>query len=211
MMRKMNHFNLATLVISAIVFGISNGLSPGPTLTLVISHTIHHDYKAGIKVACGPILFGLIVVPISVFVSIQIDTYKIIMGLISVIGALFITYLGIKNLFLKKVKLDQSFKKVKSFKIGVFANFSNPYAYIFWFTVGAPLIINTQASSFPAAILFVFIYYFCLVGSKIAVALIVEKFRSMINKVYSYVMFLLGITLFIFAYYMFKNGIAFLV
>ena len=206
----MQNINLSTLIISAIVFGISNGLSPGPTLTLVISHTIHHDYKAGIKVASGPILFGLTIVPISILISIQLDAFKVIMGLISIFGALFITYVGVKQLFLKKVKFDHPATKLKSFKIGVFANFSSPYAYIFWFTVGAPLIVSTKASSLLAAISFVFIYYFCLIGSKILVALIVERFRLFIEKSYNYIMFLLGIALLIFAYFILKDGILFL-
>ena len=203
----MQNLDLSILLVSAIIFGISNGLSPGPTLALVISHTIHHDYRAGIKVACSPLLFGIIIVPISVFTSLQLDAYNKALGLISILGATFIAYLGVKQLLLKKIKLDKSVNELKSFRYGAFANFASPYAYIFWLTVGGPLIIRTKVSSLPAAVSFVIIYYFCLVGSKILLALIIEKFRFSIERGYSYIMHLLSVTLFIFAYFIFKEGI----
>ena len=59
-------------------------------------------------------------------------------GLISIVGACFIAFLGIKTLFHKKIKLSNTTNKPKSFWVGAMANFSSPYAYIFWFTVGAP-------------------------------------------------------------------------
>lgn len=207
----MHNINLTTLLITAIIFGFSNGLSPGPALTLVISHTIQHNLKAGIKVASGPILFGLVVVPISILISVQINNYKNVMGWISIIGAIYIVYLGIKTILSKKIKLNSSVSsQPKSFWVGALANFSSPYAYMFWFTVGAPFIIRTEGSNILCAISFVGIYYFCLIGSKILVAVIVEKFRSFIDKAYNYVMRFLGIILLIFAYITFKDGISFL-
>jgi threonine/homoserine/homoserine lactone efflux protein len=206
----MENINLATLLMTAMVLGISNGLSPGPSLTLVISHTLHHDYKSGIKVACGPIIFAVVIVPICILVSFKIDTYKTAMGLISIVGALFIAYLGIKQLSFKKMQLNEPTLKLKSFTDGALANFSSPYPYIFWFTVGAPLIARAEGSSLISAIGFVVIYYISLIGSKILVALIVEKFRTFLDKGYTYVMHILAITLLIFACFIFKDGITLL-
>src|SRR5579864_8015940 len=120
----MQNINLITLLVTAIIFGISNGLSPGPALTLVISHTIQHNFKEGIKVASGPILFGLVVVPISILISIQINHYKNLMGWISIIGAAYIAYLGSKTILSKKIKLTSISSKPKSFWVGALANFS---------------------------------------------------------------------------------------
>lgn len=202
--------NLITLYITAMIFGLSNGLSPGPALTLVISHTIQHNLKEGIKVASGPIVFGLVVVPITIFVSVKLNHYKNVIGWISIIGAIYIAYLGIKTIFSQKIKLNSVNVKPKSFWVGALANFSSPYAYLFWFTVGAPLIIRTEGSNIIAAICFVGIYYIFLIGSKIGVALIVEKFRFFIDKGYKYVMQILGIILLLFAYLTLKDGISFL-
>jgi threonine/homoserine/homoserine lactone efflux protein len=94
--------NITTLVIAGIIFGTSNGLSPGPTLTLVISQTLQHNLKAGLKVAASPLLFGLIIIPISVFISIKLTAFKNVLGLVSIIGSIYIAYLGFNNIFSKK-------------------------------------------------------------------------------------------------------------
>ncbi len=199
--------SVTSLFLAAIIFGLSNGISPGPALTLVIAHTLQHNLKEGIKVACGPILFGLIVVPISLVASIVINDFKYIMALISVIGSMYIAYFGFKKLCFKNVKLDFSNISPKSFMVGVLANFSSPYAYIFWFTVGAPLVIKMAHSSWLVIISFVVIYYVFLVGSKIVVAIIVAKSSLFIERGYKHIMRALGIILLIFAGIMLKDGV----
>ena len=42
------------------VLGLSAGLAPGPLLTLVISETLQHDIRAGIKVAVAPFITGFL-------------------------------------------------------------------------------------------------------------------------------------------------------
>ena len=39
------------IVIAGILLGIYAGLSPGPMLFLVVSQTIKHDFKEGLKIA----------------------------------------------------------------------------------------------------------------------------------------------------------------
>ena len=36
--------------------GLSAGFSPGPLLTLVLTETLHHGVKAGIRVALAPMI-----------------------------------------------------------------------------------------------------------------------------------------------------------
>jgi threonine/homoserine/homoserine lactone efflux protein len=38
------------------ILGLSAGFAPGPLLALVVSETLQHDMKAGVKVALAPIL-----------------------------------------------------------------------------------------------------------------------------------------------------------
>jgi threonine/homoserine/homoserine lactone efflux protein len=94
--------------------------------------------------------------------------------------------------------------------VGFIANSSNPYVYIFWFTVGAPLIIRTKQSNFLSAILFGVIYYLCLVGSKIIVGFAVEKSRHFLENGYKYIMNALGVILLVFSVLIFKDGIFYL-
>ena len=57
-----------SFLFSGVVFGLSAGLSPGPLLTLVISETLKHNAKEGIKVSIAPILTDLPIVMITILV-----------------------------------------------------------------------------------------------------------------------------------------------
>ena len=56
----------------------------------------------------------------------------------------------------------------KSFRKGATVNFLNPSPYLFWITIGGPIIINAYAESVLSPILFLIGFYALLVGSKIA-------------------------------------------
>jgi len=48
-----------SFMISGIVFGLSGGLTPGPLFTLVVSETLKHGVKEGIKVSVVPLFSDL--------------------------------------------------------------------------------------------------------------------------------------------------------
>ena len=50
------------------LLGLSAGLSPGPLLTLVVSETFRHDFKAGIKVAISPLITDLPIILLTVII-----------------------------------------------------------------------------------------------------------------------------------------------
>jgi len=44
------------LLATGIAFGSAGGLSPGPTMTLVVAQTLRHGLREGLKVAIAPLL-----------------------------------------------------------------------------------------------------------------------------------------------------------
>ena len=83
-----------TFLISGIIFGLTLGMSPGPLLTLVISETLKHDKKEGIKIAVAPILTDLPIVLITLLILSKLTNFDPILGSISILGAIFIGYLA---------------------------------------------------------------------------------------------------------------------
>jgi threonine/homoserine/homoserine lactone efflux protein len=59
---------MAVFLIAGIILGFSAGFSPGPLLTLVISQTLKHGVKEGIKVAFAPLVTDLPIIFLAVFV-----------------------------------------------------------------------------------------------------------------------------------------------
>jgi hypothetical protein len=54
-----------------IIFGLSAGLAPGPLLMLVISDTLRHGIKAGVKVALAPVITDLPIIHPDKVISLQ--------------------------------------------------------------------------------------------------------------------------------------------
>lgn len=199
-----------TFLISGIIFGLTLGMSPGPLLTLVISETLKHDKKEGIKIAVAPILTDLPIVLITLLILSKLTNFDPILGSISILGAIFIGYLAYENISIKKIELDVSEAKPQSLKKGVIANFLNPHPYVFWFIIGAPTVLRAWGVSLFSAILFILGFYIFLVGSKISIAVIVEKSRSFLkSNVYVYTIRLLGIVLLIFSLMFLIDGLKF--
>ncbi|WP_269851549.1 LysE family transporter [Methanosarcina horonobensis] len=69
-------------------------------------------------------------------------------------------------------------------KKGVIVNFSNPHPYVFWLSIGGPIIFKSLSIHILATVLFIAGFYLLLVGSKVIVALIVEKSKFFINSKY---------------------------
>ena len=199
-----------TFLISGIIFGLTLGMSPGPLLTLVISETLKHDKKEGIKIAVAPILTDLPIVLITLLILSKLTNFDPILGSISILGAIFIGYLAYENISIKKIELDVSEAKLQSLKKGVIANFLNPHPYVFWFIIGAPTVLRAWGVSLFSAILFILGFYIFLVGSKISIAVIVEKSRSFLkSNIYVYTIRLLGIALLIFSLMFLIDGLKF--
>ncbi len=133
-----------TFLLSGIAFGLSAGLSPGPLLTLVISETLKHGIHNGIKVAVAPLLTDLPIVAMAVFLLSHLADVKPLIGAISLVGAVFLLYLGYESLVFKGVELDTAPVRPKSFQKGIAANFLNPSPYLFWMSIGGPMMVKAM-------------------------------------------------------------------
>ena len=197
-----------SFLFSGVVFGLSAGLSPGPLLTLVISETLKHNAKEGIKVSIAPILTDLPIVMITILVLSRLSNMLPLLGVVSLLGGAFLVYLGCEAISFKGVDIDVEQAKPKSIRKGVIANFLNPAPYLFWFTIGAPLMLKAlHIGIFPASA-FILGFYVFLVGSKVLVAVVVGKSRFFLkSRNYIYTIKLLGIILLVFAVLFFKDSL----
>ncbi len=197
-----------SFLFSGVIFGLSAGLSPGPLLTLVISETLKHNIKEGIKVSIAPILTDLPIVMFTVLVLSRLSNMLPLLGAVSLLGSAFLIYLGYEGISFTGVDIDVEEAKPQSIRKGVIANFLNPAPYLFWFTVGAPLVLKAlHIGIFPASA-FILGFYVFLVGSKVLVAVVVGKSRFFLkSRNYIYTIRLLGIILLVFAVFFIKDGL----
>lgn len=190
------------------VLGLSAGFAPGPLLTLVISETIQHDIKSGIKVAIAPIITDLPIIVFTLLVLSKISNFNEILGIISLAGGCFVLYMGYKNLCIKGVELNLQDIKSKSLTKGVIANVLSPHPYLFWISVGAPIMSKAMSQNFSSSLAFIISFYAFLVGSKIVLALFIGKSRSfVVDNTYIYTMRILGLILCVLAIVLFHDGL----
>ena len=204
--------NTLQFISAGILLGLSAGLSPGPLLTLVITQTLKHNRKEGIKVAMSPLITDLPIILTAMFILKKISEFNLILALISFSGGVFLAYLGIESVRIKKLNVDQQdLSKSESLKKGIIANFLNPSPYLFWTTVGTPLIFDALQINLITSVLFLIAFYTFLLGSKIMIAFLTARSKLFINqKIYLIVMKILGIILIIFSLIFFYDGVKYL-
>jgi len=196
---------------AGIVLGLSAAFSPGPLSTLVISQAIQHGAREGLKVALAPGLTDLPIILVSVFALTRLSKFQEILGLISIIGGLFLVYLAYLSFVADQIDAEAKTTDPRSLGKGTLVNLFNPSPYLFWLTVGAPTVVAAWAQSPLTAAWFLGGFYACLIGGKMSLALMAARSRRLLTgRAYRYVMRILGGLLLILALLLFRDGIRFL-
>ncbi|MGD8344450.1 MAG: LysE family transporter, partial [Desulfobacterales bacterium] len=166
-----------------------------------------HGIGAGLKVSIAPLITDVPIILVSLFLLNRLAQYKSILGCISIFGALFILYLAFESLRTRGVELNLSAVKTGSFKKGVITNALNPHPYIFYMTVGTPIIYRSLQQNILATLSFVGSFLLLLVGSKVVLALVVGRSRTFLKeRLYIWVMRILGVLLIIFSIVLLRDG-----
>jgi threonine/homoserine/homoserine lactone efflux protein len=199
--------SLALIAMGAF-FGLTAGISPGPLLALVITETLKHNRKEGIRIALSPLITDLPIILITYFIFSKLSHSDIMLSVISLSGGIFFIYLGYETIKTKVPGLTETGKHPESLKRGITANMLNPHPYLFWLTVGIPTAFKACETSLVTVILYLLLFYTMLVGSKIGIAFLAERSKSFLrNKSYKITMRILAVALFVFAAIFLYNGL----
>ena len=192
------------------LLGLAAGFAPGPLLFLVLRESLHHGSPAGIRTALAPLISDPPIILLSFFLVAEIARYDLILGLISLAGAALVGHLGWDSLKTADIQVDLNQPASSSLRKGVLINVLSPHPYIFWFTVGAPIILQARDSGPLAITLFLGGFYFFLVGSKIFLAVLIGRSRNFLgSRAYLIIMRLLGVLLLLFAGRLLLDAVAF--
>lgn len=190
------------------LLGLAAGFAPGPLLVLVISETLKHNIKAGIKVAIAPLVTDVPIIFLSLLILNRLADFRSVLAGISIFGGLFILYLSYESLKTRGVELNLSPVRTSSFRKGVITNALNPHPYIFYMTVGAPIIFKGINHNLLAALVFVVTFLLFLVGCKVILAMVVERSRAFLKgRIYIWAMRILGALLLFFSIILFRDGL----
>ena len=198
-------------LVKGTLLGLAAGMMPGPLLVLVVSETIKHNTAAGIKVAMAPILTDVPVILLALLVLPKLPYFELILGAISIGGAVFILYLAYESFTTSGLDLDPGQVKRQSLMKGVVTNFLSPHPYVFWIGVGVPILYTAYQEGWQHVTAFIIASYFFIVGAKVALALAVNRSRTFLSgPVYIFIVRGLGAALALFAIFLIRDGIRFL-
>ncbi len=190
------------------VLGLSAGLSPGPLLALVLSQTIRYGAGEGVKIAAAPLVTDLPVITVSLFALSRLADSRPALGAVSIAGGLFLAYTAYETAKARAPAVDRVESQPRSVIKGVFVNALSPHPYLFWLTVGGPMLLRARDRGSFSAVGFLAGFFGCLVGSKVLVAVIAGKSRGFLTeRAYPYLMRLLAALLLVFSCLLLRDGL----
>ena len=164
------------LAIAGIILGIVEGIKPGPLLTIVIRETLSGGFKAGVRAASAPIFTDGPLIILSIFVAGWISTQPLIFCGISLVGAIFLTRMGLECFSPAITDIDSDEVDIsKSFKRGIITNLLNPSVYVFWFLVGGPIMATAADTEPLAPVAYAISFLVSIVSVKITIAYFFSK------------------------------------
>ncbi len=191
-------------------FGLAAGLAPGPLLALVVGQTVRHGPREGLKVAVAPLITDAPVILVTVLVLVRVSS-DALLGVIALAGGAVVAYMGVESLRITRLETGGDGTPPRSWRQGAIVNALSPHPYLFWITVGAPILVGASASGLAGPVAFLLGFYVCLVGSKVGVALAVGASRgTLTGRAYPWIMRILGAILLVFAVLLVREGLVLL-
>jgi len=190
----------ATAAFTGAALGLSAGLSPGPLLALVIVQTLAYSVREGAKVAASPLITDLPIVLATLALTAGLAEHPRPLALLTLGGAVYLGKSALDSLRFSPKNEGPAPACPKSLQKGVLANLLNPSPYLFWGTVGAPLLAQTWSLGASVAVAFLAGFFGCLVGAKVLLAWLTGRFGPLLGgPAYALVMRALGLMLLAYA------------
>lgn len=201
-------FSLLDVLSKGTVLGLAAGFSPGPLTILVISETLRHGLRAGVKVSLAPVLTDLPIIALAALLIGRLSDDPAALGAVALVGGVFLLRLGIGSLRYRAATVPVGQRASRSLLRGVAANFLNPNPYVFWIGVDTPILLSALDRSWLHATVFMAAFLLCIVGSKMLLARLVNGSRAFLGSgAYTWIMRTLGLMLIIYALIFFKDGL----
>jgi threonine/homoserine/homoserine lactone efflux protein len=165
-----------------LAIGFSAGVSPGPLLALVISTSLRHGRWAGFEIAASPLVTDLPIIILSLTVLTAVPGR--VVAAVGTVGAAVVLELGISTLRqARRAELPaaESGAATHSLRRGVVVNLLSPHPWLFWLSVGGPLLVTAWRHGAIYSGTFLLGFYGLLVGTKVFLAALLSASRHRLS------------------------------
>ena len=189
------------------LIGLTGALAPGPTLVATINASLKGGWSAGPKVTLGHAAVELVMVLLIIAgISMAIGEYSWVIAGVGGIALLIFGAMTISEA--RTARIDLSGEKAEitqPFVAGIVTSISNPYFWIWWFTVGSALLIGAYTGGVILALAFILGHWAADLGWFTLVSIGIHHGSFILHeKVYRWILGLCGFFLIMFgAYYLY--------
>ena len=177
-------------VLTGLSIGLASGIAPGPLTILAIAATLRQGRRAGFTIAIAPLLSDTLIIVASFTVVSRLP--ESVITWLGLAGGIVVAIFGVEILrtartadpdaLVGSAESDRPRFSVPLVLQGFLTNLLNPAPWIFWITAGSALLVTTWRSSPRDAVAFLVAFYVTLVGSKIALVLLVGATRHRMTR-----------------------------
>lgn len=148
--------------------GWAAGIVPGPLHTLIMVTAITRGFRSGAMVAVAPPIADVPVVPIALFfVGSMSDG---VVRWLSFAGGLFVLWLGYDTIRSAHRAEDGATAGGSPLAKGIVTNLLSPHPWLFWLTVGGPILVTAWNDNPGRGFAFLAGFYGVMVVTKLGVA-----------------------------------------
>ena len=162
--------------------GFAAGVSPGPLMSLVVNTALERGFSSGLKVALAPILTDAPIVLLSLFVVRRLPSAAV--PWLSIAGGLFVLWIGwasMRGVRSASLSATGEASSHRDLLRGALVNALSPHPWLFWLSVGSPLLAAAWDRAPALALGFLAVFFGLLVGLKAIVAALVGEGRRFLS------------------------------
>lgn len=199
-------------LLAAVSLGLFAGVSPGPLMALVLTASLERGFRAGALTAIAPLLTDAPVILLSLVVLGRVP--ESLLSAITVAGGAFVAWIGVRTIVEARRSVAPGGAPAEPTDRryvwrGALVNLLSPHPWIFWFTVGTPLMIERWPVAPWESIAFLAVFLGLLVGCKVVVAWATSHGRRFAGTLgHRRALVVLGALLIVFAAWLVWQGLA---
>ena len=201
---------LIDLLFLGFFIGLTGALAPGPTLIATIQNALHLGWTSGPRITVGHVTAEFfVVVLIAAGVSVIPQNANPVIYVIGGIALCIFGYMTIASAKGADINLIGGMKYQSRPEVaGLITSVTNPYFWIWWFSVGSALLISSLSLGIPGLVAFISGHWMADLGWFTFVALMVHRSKKVLSVgLYRFILIICGLLLVVFGLWFVFNGI----
>lgn len=168
--------------------GLTAGLSPGPLMTLLLAESLRGGWPAGFRVSIAPLVTDSVLVGLALLVAAPLPPWGI--AVISVVGGAILMWMGWSTIRSRPAEPmaggepSPSEASATGNPLGkaIATNILNPQAFLFWLTVGGPVLRGSfEQSGVTGPLIFMGAFFAVMISINFVLAFSISRGRHLLK------------------------------